>query len=86
MNTVASTYSGKVVCMVISSSAKASWATTYGVQFTIAKDNGGATASAYGVPATPHNVIVDQQGDIAWERTGGTGLSTFTTQIDALNP
>jgi hypothetical protein len=41
---------------------------------------------AYGVGGTPHNVIVDQQGDIAWQQAGLTGFSTFQTQIDALNP
>jgi peroxiredoxin len=87
MNQVESTYSGQVVCISIStasSSAMASWPATYGVQFSIARDSGGATHSAYGVSGTPHNVIVDKVGNIAWERAGLTDFNTFKAQIDPL--
>ena len=60
------------------------WISTYGATYPIARDNGGATFTAYNIYYIPHSFLIDKNGDIAWDHIGSAEFSSYKAQIDVL--
>jgi peroxiredoxin len=65
-------------------SAIEGWIASNSVEYAVAKDNSGATRSAYGATGIPYHWIVGKHGNKRWSWGTGATLDDYKAAIDSL--